>query len=282
MKQSSLGLIFISGLFMVTSSSCQTRSGSVKETEVAINTTLGKIVVKLYNETPKSRDNFVKLVDKKFYDSVLFHRVIKEFMIQAGDPTSKRAPQSTLLGNGDAGYTVPAEFNPSLIHKKGALAMARQGDDVNPTKASSGCQFYIVQGKVFTNEQLDKYEKAANSGLEQKVFFQILDKPENADIKRRFVQFQNESNIDSLRGIWLRFQPVTDSIFSKMPHFSFTPEQRKIYTTIGGAPHLDGNYTVFGEVVQGLDIVDKIADVPVDGNNRPLTDVRILNMEIVK
>ncbi|NNM94921.1 MAG: peptidylprolyl isomerase [Bacteroidia bacterium] len=282
MTQSNLALIFISGLFLVASGSCQTHTGKGKETEVAINTTMGRIVVELYDETPKTRDNFLKLVRSNFYDSTLFHRVIKEFMIQAGDPASKHAQPAALLGNGDAGYTVPAEFVPSLIHKKGAIAMARQGDDVNPTKASSGCQFYIVQGKVFTNEQLDRYEKAANSGLEQKVFFQILDKPENAGVKQRFIQFQNASSIDSLRAIWLQFQPETDSIFAKMPHFSFTPEQRKAYTTVGGAPHLDGSYTVFGEVTAGMDVVDKIAEVPVDSNNRPLTDVRILSMEIVK
>ncbi len=282
MRQTILSLIFISGLLLSAPCSSQNQSGSPKETEVAINTTMGKIVVKLYNETPKTRDNFLKLVRQEFYDSTLFHRVIKEFMIQGGDPASKRAPQGTVLGNGDVGYTVPAEFVPNLIHKKGAIAMARQGDDVNPSKASSGCQFYIVQGKVFTNEELDRYEKAANSGLEQKVFFQILDKPENAEVKRKFTQFQNEGNIDSLRATWLKFQPLTDSIFAKTPHFSFSPEQRNAYTTVGGAPHLDGNYTVFGEVTAGIEVVDKIAAVPVDGNNRPLTDVRILNMEIVK
>lgn len=257
-------------------------TGKGQEVKVAMNTTMGRIVVKLYNQTPKTRDNFIKLVKKGFYDSTLFHRVIKGFMIQAGDPTSKHAKPGVMLGNGDAGYTVPAEFDTALFHKKGAIAMARQGDDVNPTKASSGCQFYIVQGKVFTNAELDLYEQRMNMGLKQKIFTQLIEKPANANAKKRFVKYQEESNIDSLRVLSKTFEPTIDSIYDKMPHFKFTSKQRQAYTTIGGTPHLDGNYTVFGEVVEGFDVLDKIAAVKVDANNRPLADVRILSMEIVK
>lgn len=252
------------------------------EVKVAINTTLGKIVVKLYNQTPKTRDNFIKLVKEKFYDSTLFHRVIQQFMIQGGDPQSKHAKPGTMLGNGDAGYTVPAEFVPELFHKKGALATARQGDEVNPTKASSGCQFYIVQGKVFTNDELDMYEQRMNMGLKQQIFTKLITQPQYATQKQKFIQYQNDNNVDSLRALSTKFEPLIDSAYNKMDHFRFTQEQRKAYTTVGGAPHLDGNYTVFGEVIEGLDIVDKIAAVQVDGNNRPVQDVRILSMEIVQ
>jgi len=275
-------IIFFSAVMALCLTAFASKSADEKETEVAINTTMGRIVVKLYNQTPKSRDNFIKLVNKKFYDSTLFHRVIQTFMIQGGDPVSRHAAAGTMLGNGDAGYTVPAEFVPSLFHKKGALAMARQGDDVNPTKASSGCQFYIVQGKVYTDAELDMYEQRVNMGQKQKIFTDLISRPEYASAKKRFIQYQNDNNIDSLRGMSQKFEPLIDSVYKTVNHFSFTSEERKAYTTVGGAPHLDGNYTVFGEVTEGLDVVDKIAAVKVDGNSRPLEDVRILSMEIVK
>lgn len=257
-------------------------AGQPKEVKVAINTTKGRIVVKLYNETPKTRDNFIKLVKQHLYDSTLFHRVIQTFMIQGGDPQSKHAKEGAMLGNGDVGYTVPAEFVPGFIHKKGALATAREGDDVNPTKASSGCQFYIVQGKVFTDAELDMYEQRMNMGQKQKIFTDLIGQPQYASLKQKFIQYQNDNNIDSLRALSLKFEPLIDTAYNKMEHFKFTPEQRKAYTTVGGAPHLDGNYTVFGEVIEGLDVVDQIAAVPVDGNSRPLSDVRVLSMKIVK
>lgn len=186
---------------------------------VKIKTNKGNIKVMLYNETPQHRDNILKLVHQHFYDSLLFHRVIKDFMIQGGDPDSKNAPAGKLLGDGDVGYTVPAEFRPDLFHKKGALAAAR---DANPAKASSGCQFYIVQGKIFTDDELNKLELKTGH---------------------------------------------------KIPE-----DQRNIYKTIGGAPHLDQNYTVYGEVVKGLNIVDAIASVQTDKNDRPLSDIRIIKM----
>jgi cyclophilin family peptidyl-prolyl cis-trans isomerase len=280
--QKKLSILFFSIITALSYTTVASNNGDEKETKIAINTTMGKIVVKLYNETPQSRDNFIKLVNKKFYDSTLFHRVIQQFMVQAGDPQSKHASPGVLLGNGDAGYTVPAEFRADLFHKKGALAMARQGDDVNPTKASSGCQFYIVQGKVFTNADLDMFEQRVNMGKKQEIFTHLMSMPKYAAAKLLFIKYQNENNIDSLRALSGRFEPIIDSIYNTVPKFQFTPEQRKIYTTVGGAPHLDGNYTVFGEVVEGLDIIDKIAAVKVDGNNRPVDDIRIISMEIVK
>lgn len=188
-----------------------------KNQYVKISTEMGDCIIKLYNETPLHRDNFIKLTKQGFYNGTLFHRVIKDFMVQGGDPDSKNAVAGKLLGEGDVGYTIPAEFRDSLFHKKGVLAAAR---DDNPLKASSGCQFYIVQGKTFTDEKLDAVE--------------------------------------------------TNRLKFKLPLW-----QREIYKTLGGSPHLDKNYTVYGEVVQGLELVDKIAAVGVDSNNRPLQDIKM-------
>lgn len=272
----------ISGLVLISLTSANTFKPGEKETKVLIHTTKGDIVVELYDETPQTRDNFIKLVKNKFYDSTLFHRVIQGFMIQGGDPQSKKAAPGVILGNGDVGYTVPAEIHPDLFHKKGALACARTGDDVNPTKASSGCQFYIVQGKVFTDAELNQMQDQMNMGLKQQIFTSIINKPENAGLKQRFITYQQKSNVDSLRALANTIEPQIDSIYNKSPKFTFSAEERKAYTTIGGTPHLDGNYTVFGEVTQGLNIVDSIAAVKTGPGDRPVQDVRILSMEIVK
>ena len=191
-----------------------------KNQYIRIKTEFGECVVKLYNETPLHRDNFLKLAKEGYYNGTLFHRVIKDFMIQGGDPDSRNAKPDSLLGEGGPKYTIQAEFRDSLFHKKGVLAAAREGDNVNPKKESSGSQFYLVQGKVFTDEQLNSVEE-----------------------KR------------------LKF---------KIPEW-----QRQVYKTIGGTPHLDRNYTVYGEIVVGLDMVDKIAALLTDRNNRPKKDVKL-------
>lgn len=183
---------------------------------VRIKTDKGESIVRLYNETPKHRDNFIKLTKEGFFNKTLFHRVIKGFMIQGGDPDSKNAKPGQMLGGGSLSYTIPAEFDPDLFHKKGALAAAR---DNNPQKASNASQFYIVQGKTYTDEELDNIEKYRLNGY-------------------------------------------------KIPD-----AERKVYKTVGGTPSLDQNYTVFGEVVRGIEMVDSIAAVQTDGNDRPLTDV---------
>ena len=207
--------------------------GTQKDMKVRMHTTAGVIDLCLYDETPKHKENFLKLVKEQRYDSLLFHRVIKDFMIQGGDPDSKNAPAGALLGEGDLGYTVEAEFMPQVhFHRRGVLAAAREGDDVNPEKASSASQFYIVWGKVYTKEQLEAYKE----------FY-----------KRRTGR-----------------------------ELVITPEQEAVYTTVGGTPHLDGEYTVFGEVISGLDVVEKIQGVACDGNDRPLEDVRIIKTEIIK
>lgn len=194
--------------------------------DVELVTTKGTIVLRLSDSTPLHRDNFLKLVKQKYYDSILFHRVIKNFMVQAGDPVSKQATGQQ-LGNGGPGYTIPAEFRPSLFHKKGMLAAARSGDDLNPQRASSGSQFYIVQGRIFTDAGLDSVETFRLQGR-------------------------------------------------KLPQ-----AHRAVYKTLGGAPHLDQNYTIFGEVVKGLAVVDSIASTPVNGT-RPTPDVKIIRARLVK
>ena len=207
--------------------------GTQKDVKVRMHTTAGVIDLCLYDETPKHKENFLKLAKEQQYDSLLFHRVIKDFMIQGGDPDSKNAPAGALLGEGDLGYTVEAEFMPQVhFHRRGVLAAARESDDVNPAKASSASQFYIVWGKVYTKEQLEAYKE----------FY-----------KRRTGR-----------------------------ELVITPEQEAVYTTVGGTPHLDGEYTVFGEVISGLDVVEKIQGVACDGNDRPLEDVRIIKTEIIK
>jgi peptidyl-prolyl cis-trans isomerase B (cyclophilin B) len=248
------------------------------ETIISLETTMGNIRLRLYNETPKHRDNFIKLVKQGIYDSVLFHRVIQGFMIQGGDPDSKKAQPGVMLGNGDVGYKIPAEFNAKLFHKRGALAAAR---DNNPEKASSGCQFYIVQGKVFPDSLLKQQEDRINMGKKQEIFSQIINKPENKALKDKFIAFQQAANMDSLRSLSLKIEPQIDAELAKQGMYRFSDDQRKAYTSAGGAPHLDGNYTVFGEVLEGMDVVDKIAGAPRDKADRPLTDIRILKAQIV-
>jgi peptidyl-prolyl cis-trans isomerase B (cyclophilin B) len=194
---------------------------------VLIETNKGKMKCILYEQTPMHTDNFINLVNEGKYNGILFHRVIKDFMIQSGDLNSKDAPKGTALGSGGPGYKVPAEFHPDLYHKKGAIAAARQGDNTNPNRESNGSQFYIVQGEVFSDDQLDQME---SSGA----------------------------------------------------HINFTAEQRMFYKTLGGSPHLDYKYTVFGEVIEGLEVIDAIASEPTDEMDRPLEDVKIIKITVLK
>ncbi len=256
----------------------QKKNGNMeKETMLKIETTVGDIVVKLYNETPHHRDNFIKLAEDGTYEGTLFHRVIKDFMIQAGDPDSKEAPKGKTLGSGDVGYTVPAEFvYPKYFHKKGALAAARQGDNVNPNKESSGCQFYIVTGKVFSDSALLSMESQKNQNRLTDIF--------NAMAQKRMKDIYKMRKANDQEGL----MNLQDTLFTqaeaeaaKQPEFHFTPEQVKAYTTIGGTPHLDGEYTVFGEVVEGMDIIDKIQTVKTDRNDRPDVDIKIKKVVVL-
>jgi cyclophilin family peptidyl-prolyl cis-trans isomerase len=260
---------------------------SQKDTLIEIKTSQGNIVVKLYEKTPLHRANFIRLVKKGFYDSLIFHRIIPTFMIQGGDPDSKRSASGAMLGNGGPGYTIPAEILPEYFHKKGALAGARLGDDVNPTKASSGSQFYLVQGKVFTEAELTQMaQRMSNMKRQQngqKLYQEYLNRPENAALLRTVIRLQQAQNRDSLELVSKTAIEYVNSQLQAIPDFSFTPEQIKAYSTLGGAPHLDGGYTVFGEVVEGLDVIDKIATIDRDSNDRPKNDVRMFpSLKIIK
>ena len=245
-----------------------------KET-ILISTSLGNMKLKLFNETPQHRDNFLKLVREHFYDSLLFHRVIQDFMIQGGDPDSKHAEPAKFLGDGDLKYTIPAEFVPTLCHKKGMLCAARNGDDVNPEKASSACQFYIVQGKIRTDEDLKSYEKRINKPIIAKLKEEVLYKPENKNLKDKIDAFKKEQNNDSLMVYYKIVNKLVDEAYAKTDHYTFPPEHQTIYKTIGGTPHLDSQYTIFGEVIEGIEVIDKIAAVGKNKDDRPLIDIRM-------
>lgn len=246
-----------------------------KRTLVKLETTMGNITVALYNETPKHRDNFIKLVKEGVYDSTLFHRVIKQFMIQAGDPDSKNASDTAMLGSGDVGYTIPAEFNPKFFHKKGVLAAARQGDDVNPEKASSGCQFYIVTGRKFTEPQLLGMENKINEQREE-ALFDSLARQHMKEIYKMRKAGDNAGLLELQDTLEVQARELAD----KEEKFRFTPEQIKAYSTIGGAPHLDGSYTVFGEVTEGMEVVDNIEIAKTNRADRPIENIRILKASI--
>ena len=252
-----------------------------KRTLVKLETTMGNITVALYNETPKHRDNFIKLVKEGVYDSTLFHRVIKQFMIQAGDPDSKNASDTAMLGSGDVGYTIPAEFNPKFLfnpkffHKKGVLAAARQGDDVNPEKASSGCQFYIVTGRKFTEPQLLGMENKINEQREE-ALFDSLARQHMKEIYKMRKAGDNAGLLELQDTLEAQARELAD----KEEKFRFTPEQIKAYSTIGGAPHLDGSYTVFGEVTEGMEVVDNIEIAKTNRADRPIENIRILKASI--
>lgn len=246
-----------------------------KRTLVKLETTMGNITVALYNETPKHRDNFIKLVKEGVYDSTLFHRVIKQFMIQAGDPDSKNASDTAMLGSGDVGYTIPAEFNPKFFHKKGVLAAARQGDDVNPEKASSGCQFYIVTGRKFTEPQLLGMENKINEQREE-ALFDSLARQHMKEIYKMRKAGDNAGLLELQDTLEAQARELAD----KEEKFRFTPEQIKAYSTIGGAPHLDGSYTVFGEVTEGMKVVENIEIAKTNRADRPIENIRILKASI--
>ena len=244
---------------------------------VDIKTSLGDIRILLYGETPKHRDNFIKLVESDFYNGTLFHRVINKFMIQAGDPDSKGAAPGKMLGAGGPGYQIDAEIvYPKYFHKRGALAAARQGDQVNPERKSSGSQFYIVTGDVINDSAIKQMEQHLNMQQQQQIFNQLVMKHRD----QIMVMQQNQDNA-GLQALQQQLIKETEAEAAKNP-LKLTPEQIEAYTSVGGTPHLDNQYTVFGEIVSGMDVVAKIEKVKTDQADRPTEDVKIISMEIVK
>lgn len=237
--------------------------------KVRIQTTLGDITVRLYDETPLHRDNFVKLAKEGYYDGTLFHRVIKDFMIQGGDPDSKGAPAGKMLGVGGPDYTIEAEIKSGLYHKRGALAAARQGDEVNPERRSSGSQFYIVWGQVYNEGQLRQFSKQMEMQQMQTVF-NALAKEHHDEI----MQMRRERNRAGLQELQEKLAAEAEAQV-KAQGAGMTDEQRAIYSTVGGTPHLDGQYTVFGEVEEGLDVVEMIQQTATARGDRPVDDIEM-------
>jgi cyclophilin family peptidyl-prolyl cis-trans isomerase len=246
-----------------------------KDTIVDIHTSYGVIKVKLYDKTPRHRDNFLRLAGIGFFDSTLFHRVIRGFMIQAGDPLSKHAQPGQFLGEGDTTYKIPAEFVDEYLNKRGALAAARESDDVNPKKESSACQFYIVQGKKFTDAGLDSAEKKRERYTKSFILMDILKKKNDTIELKQFQKFFEQRDIPNIYLTIDKYRSLVDTEYNKTKPWKLTQQQREVYKTVGGAPHLDEAYTVFGEVISGMEIVDKIASVKCDSNDRPVKDIRL-------
>ncbi|HUX53709.1 MAG TPA: peptidylprolyl isomerase [Williamwhitmania sp.] len=305
-------IIIISALFLTIS--CARNTGPTK---VLIKTTAGNMIVELYDDTPKHKANFIKLVKEGYYDGLLFHRVIQNFMIQGGDPDSKNAvmdkvlgnedhgklvvddhffrslfhrimqkfmPQGgdpdsknaapdKVLGNGGPGYEIDAEIRPNHFHRKGALAAARNSDDVNPEKKSSGSQFYIVQGKTYTSQELDNLVIKINNVRKTSMFSTIL--------RQKLDKLGENYSPQKFQKIMDTVKDSVENVLMPKNTFSIPEERRQVYMKEGGVPHLDGNYTVFGQVIEGLDVIDKIAAVETDQNDRPKKDVVILTMKIL-
>ena len=246
--------------------------------KVQIKTSLGDITVRLYDETPLHRDNFIKLAKEGYYNGTLFHRVIKNFMIQGGDPDSKGAAAGVQLGTGGPGYTVPAEFvYPQYFHKKGALAAARQSDQVNPEKKSSGSQFYIVTGEVYSAGKLTQLEKQLEQRMLQSIFDSLV--VENRD---KILQLRRNRDQAGIAAIQEQLQKDTFAKAKEMGKPKFTDAQREAYTTVGGTPFLDNDYTVFGEVEEGMDVIDAIQNVATGAGDRPNNDVVMIEVNVIE
>ncbi len=261
--------IFLLNILMIFFS-CSSTGGNENIT-ILMKTSVGDVKLKLYDSTPGHRDNFVKLVRSGFYDGISFHRVIEGFMVQAGDPLTRTSKEG--IHDSLSFYTIPEEFRAEYFHKKGALAAAREGNDVNPEMRSSGTQFYIVQGKKLSDEDIDQMEKAINSNLKQALFYKFLQQV--ADSSSKASKPMTTAEIQEAASMKM-FNYLTSNNEFKVP-----AEHREVYKSIGGVPRLDGTYTVFGEVTEGLDIVDRIAAVETDSSDKPLIEVKILKMKII-
>ncbi len=246
---------------------------------VKISTIYGDMIFTLFDETPKHRDNFKKLIREHYYDDLLFHRVIRDFMIQGGDPNSRNADSTSILGNGGPSYTIPAEINKKYYHVKGALCAARTGDEVNPNKESSGSQFYIVQGTKMKRKDVEMMMNNRNFEKKQKIFNDFV--YGDTSIVNKLAALQQSGGRDAILKYLSKLQPTIDSIYAPKEYL-YSSDQIQDYDEIGGAPHLDGDYTVFGILVQGFDVLDKIAIVYTNPQtNRPIVDIK-MKVSIIK
>jgi cyclophilin family peptidyl-prolyl cis-trans isomerase len=260
----------ISSFFVILIGVALTSHAQKKDYVITIKTKYGDMVAILYDETPKHKANFIKLAKEHYFDSLLFHRVISNFMIQGGDPDSKKALAGQPLGQGGPGYTVEAEFNPKFFHEKGALCAARQGDAGNPTKASSGSQFYIVQGAKLTEDDLRVDRNKFNTALG--TFFQ---NPANKGLKDSLEALHSAGDQVAFRKKLADLVPRVEKELGLKVTRDISPEKIKAYTTVGGTPHLDDTYTVFGKVIKGIDVIDTIAAQPKGLGDRPQEDIRM-------
>jgi cyclophilin family peptidyl-prolyl cis-trans isomerase len=263
---------FLPVLFLFLPLSCRT-SGGNENTEFHMRTTLGDIKVRLYDETPIHRDNFIKLIESRYYEGISFHRVIQDFMVQAGDIRTRSENITSGADTLDK-YTIPAEFNNKLFHKKGALAAAREGNNVNPEMRSSGTQFYLVQGVLLSDNDLELAEQRINSNLRQAMFNKYI---------RHIADSAARSGLPlSDAAVQEKASTLMYRYLNSTPEYKIPEDQRIVYKTIGGVPRLDATYTVFGEVTEGLEVIDKIAAVKTDNSDRPLTDVKILSIKLIR
>jgi len=250
--------------------------------DVEMVTDFGTIILRLSNETPIHRNNFIKLVNEKFYDSLLFHRVIENFIIQTGDPESKNPDSKKELGASDLPYRIPKEVNNNLFHKRGALNAAREGDNNNPEQASSSTQFTIVQGRVYNDSTLNVALSRVNNWL---AYNKVIKRPKHeSKINELQNLFKNwdSTKFDAYNVIKKELDSFTNIELKKMTKYDYPKAHREVYKTLGGTPHLDQNYTVFGEVVQGMDVVDSIARVSTNNKDKPINNVRIISAKMIK
>lgn len=245
-----------------------------KDYLITLKTNYGDIKLILFDQTPKHKENFIKLANKGFYDSLLFHRVIDNFMIQTGDPNTKSSSDLQSFGKGGPGYTIPPEFHPDLIHEKGMVAAARMGDNVNPKKESSGSQFYIVEGMVYTEESLR--DSRVNYNELYKCFGNLIQRSGYQEVNQKAMQLQAENRLDELKALILSYKDVCEQDYDVELDQPLTQKQIDVYTTVGGVPHLDGGYTIFGKVIQGMDVVEKIASVKTAPGDRPVEDIAMV------
>ncbi|MGQ7870175.1 peptidylprolyl isomerase [Sunxiuqinia sp. sy24] len=268
MKQ--LLIAMVAGLLFLQVSCENSKDSKENGTLVKVETSYGNITIRLFDETPIHRDNFIKLANEGFYDGLLFHRIIENFMIQGGDPDSKNAAPGQRLGRGGPGYTLPAEINEIFFHKKGVLAAARRGGPDNPEKRSSGSQFYILQGTVFTPGALDTIEQKMNQQQQRAITQKHL-----AQAQQELNELRKAGDHDQFNIRVAEIREKANEEVSQLPELKIAPERREAYTTVGGYPSLDQEYTIFGEVVEGLDVLDKIAAVETDQSDRPVEDIQM-------